>query len=202
LTPDIITFAAGKTNPTGMNHYAAFIRGINVGGVVLKMDKLKEIFTGLGFAGVETYIQSGNVIFGTTEQDENALEARISNQIRIETGLDVAVLVRSKKEMEQITAVHPFWNMDNKKGLYITLLKDTPPEGHSLSKTDAANEMFLLKGRTIFSYYGDGYGRSKHDNNYFERIWKIPATTRNRNTAIKIADILRKRQDKGAPALI
>ena len=43
--------------------YVALLRGINVGGRNVKMDRLREIFESLGFSNVETFIASGNVIF-------------------------------------------------------------------------------------------------------------------------------------------
>ena len=59
-----------------MPRYIAFLRAINVGGHTVKMDRLREIFESLGFANVETFIASGNVVFETTAGDTAALETQ------------------------------------------------------------------------------------------------------------------------------
>ena len=88
--------------------YVAFFRGINVGGKnIAKMADLSQLFIGLGFQDVKTYIQSGNVIFSSdTEQHlsipllEKAFEERF--------GFISAVVVRSKTELESVIALLPF----------------------------------------------------------------------------------------------
>lgn len=63
------------------NEYIALLRGINVGGNnIIKMAELRECITGLGFKNVRTYIQSGNILFETTEQDSQVLETHIQRQ--------------------------------------------------------------------------------------------------------------------------
>ena len=61
--------------------YLALLRGVNVGGVVLKMDELRCLLLGLGFEKVETYIQSGNAIFESAAREASALEAAIGMAI-------------------------------------------------------------------------------------------------------------------------
>lgn len=48
-----------------MSTYLALLRGINVGGVVLRMDRARELWAELGFENVRTYVQSGNIIFSS-----------------------------------------------------------------------------------------------------------------------------------------
>lgn len=52
--------------------YIALLRGINVGGKnMIKMAELKQMFEGLGLSSVQTYIQSGNVLFRSQEEEES-----------------------------------------------------------------------------------------------------------------------------------
>ncbi|HCT30569.1 MAG TPA: DUF1697 domain-containing protein [Bacteroidales bacterium] len=63
-------------------HYLALLRGINVGGNnIIKMTDLKACFESMGFTDVKTYIQSGNVLFKSTELDKNKLTIDIENKL-------------------------------------------------------------------------------------------------------------------------
>ena len=75
-------------------HYVAFLRAINVGGRVVRMDVLKREFTALGFANVETFIASGNVMFSTRGTDRSKLTRRIEERLRGALGYEVAWEVR------------------------------------------------------------------------------------------------------------
>src|SRR4029079_916661 len=91
-----------------MVRYIAFLRAINVGGRVVKMDRLRAMFEALGFTDVETFIASGNVLFSTPGRSAAALERRITSQLRDTLGYDVATFVRSVEEVVRIAAHDPF----------------------------------------------------------------------------------------------
>ena len=78
-----------------MPRYVAFLRAVNVGGRIVKMDELRRLFAGAGFADVETFIASGNVIFATTAKPGPALEARIEGALKKALGYEVPAFVRS-----------------------------------------------------------------------------------------------------------
>lgn len=79
--------------------YVSMIRGINVGGKKIKMDKLKELYRYLDFKDIKTYIQSGNVIFKSTESDPVKLSHKIEKKILEIFDFDVKILIRTKNEM-------------------------------------------------------------------------------------------------------
>ena len=87
-----------------MPRYIAFLRAINVGGHTVKMDRLREIFESLGFANVETFIASGNVVFETTALDTAALETRIAAALQAALGYEVATFIRTEAELARIAA--------------------------------------------------------------------------------------------------
>ena len=65
-----------------MPHFVAFLRGINVGGHIVKKEKLIEAFTSLGFQNVSTFKQSGNVIFKASTTDVEEIKNRIQDKLR------------------------------------------------------------------------------------------------------------------------
>jgi uncharacterized protein (DUF1697 family) len=91
-----------------MPSYAAFLRGINVGGKHrVRMDALRGIFDGLGLTGARTYIQSGNVVFAA-EEPEDALRARLEAELESVLGFPVPVILRTAAELDDLLAGYPF----------------------------------------------------------------------------------------------
>ena len=85
------------------------LRGVNVGAHNrIKMPALTEVFAGLGHTDVVTYIQSGNVVFKSRSKRPSAVAAGIADAIRQELGCDVAVLIRTAKELAAVVAANPF----------------------------------------------------------------------------------------------
>src|SRR4030095_12804333 len=84
-----------------MPRYVAFLRAINVGGHIVKMDQLRKLFTQLGFTDVETFIASGNVLFTSPSKSGAALEAKIEKHLKAALGYEVATFVRTATEVCQ-----------------------------------------------------------------------------------------------------
>jgi len=83
------------------------LRGINVGGVVIKMDRLREFWCELGFKNVRTHIQSGNVIFQAAGLPSGWL-SKIEKKLLDEMGRPVAVIVRTPPELKNALDQNPF----------------------------------------------------------------------------------------------
>jgi uncharacterized protein (DUF1697 family) len=94
--------------------YVALLRGINVGGNnMIRMSSLKASFEQMGFTDVSTYINSGNIIFKTKEDDARRLESDIEKMLRKEYELDCKVVVRSFAEIATLIKSLPkIWNSD------------------------------------------------------------------------------------------
>ena len=88
--------------------YIALLRGINVGGHTVTMERLRALFRELGLANVRTYIQSGNVFFDSDEADRSALTATIERHLRQALGYAVPAMLRTVPELERIIASNPF----------------------------------------------------------------------------------------------
>ena len=114
-----------------MTTYISILRGINVSGQkIIKMDALKRMYEKLNFENVQTYVQSGNVIFSVKETDTKEIEKIISSQIEKEFGFDVPVIVLSAKILGTIIENNPFTKDNSKEPqfLHVTFLADNPIE--------------------------------------------------------------------------
>ena len=88
-----------------MPTYVALLRGINVGGhKKIKMLELRECFIKLGYQNVQTYIQSGNVVFDCSETNEEDVKKRIEEGLKQSFGFDVTAVMRSKAEFKRLVA--------------------------------------------------------------------------------------------------
>jgi uncharacterized protein (DUF1697 family) len=90
------------------HRYVAFMRALNVGGRIVKMDHLRALFQELGFANVATYIASGNVIFDSPETDTGKLETTINDHLEKALGYAVGTYVRTPAELARVAVHRPF----------------------------------------------------------------------------------------------
>ena len=178
-----------------MNKKIAFLRGINVGGkrIVLMAD-LKSLFEGLGFFDIETYIQSGNVIFNTTNKlTDIELSDVIEKGILVKYGFVVPVIIRTVAELQQIIIHNPFHGVENIgiKQLHITFLKEEPTEDNLLKieKYNVDTDEFIVKGREVHVFCKGNYHKSKFTNNFFENKLETQTTTRNWKTVLKLLEL-------------
>jgi uncharacterized protein (DUF1697 family) len=91
-----------------MPRYVAFLRAVNVGGRVVKMDELRRLFEGAGFDGVETFIASGNVIFSSPSTTTAAVEETIERALASALGYAVPTFVRTTREVAAAAVHVPF----------------------------------------------------------------------------------------------
>ncbi|OEK07822.1 hypothetical protein A8C32_15150 [Flavivirga aquatica] len=171
-----------------MKKYIALLRGINVSGCKkVPMAELRELLSKVGFRNVQTYIQSGNVVFQSSEGNKQALEEIIQNEIQQCFGFEVPVLVLTSSEIKEIFDSCPF-SEEKKEKSYFTLLHTTPSQELVIStlKEDYPNETFYIKDQCVYFYSLNGYGKAKCNNNFFERKLKVSATTRNYKTMVKL----------------
>jgi uncharacterized protein (DUF1697 family) len=164
--------------------YVALLRGVNVGGRNrLAMADLREVIESLGHRQVKTYIQSGNAIFSTGEddsrQDASVLAVGIRDRIAERLDLDVDVMVRDRDDLEAILAGVPFPDVDPKR-LLIAFLSDAPsPEAtRALESIEAGPEAARVVGRVAYLNLPNGVGRSVLAPQV-ERRLKVRATARN-----------------------
>lgn len=175
-----------------MKTYIALLRGINVSGQKkIKMAELRSHLVNWGFSQVQTYIQSGNLVFTDTENDRHRIAERIRNGILEVYGFDVPVMILVPEELEEVLAHNPFLPEYEPKRLYVTFLSAEPPPllVEQLTLVDYSPEAFILQGKHIYFFSPAGYGRAKMNNNFFEKKLKVNATTRNWRTVNKLNEM-------------
>ncbi len=169
----------------------AFLRAINVGGHVVKMERLRECFETAGFQNVETFIASGNVIFETREKPGAGLEAKIEGQLLKLLGYETATFVRTPAEVAAIAANQPFPETAAASALAFNIgLLAEPLSEEAVKKLMAFRtevDDFHTSGREIYWLCQARQSDSKFTNAGFERALKVRATFRNRNTFARLA---------------
>lgn len=91
-----------------MVRYVALLRGINVGGHNVKMERLRELFTEISLRDVRSYINSGNIFFATDETDRQNLTITIEKHLHAALGYEVPTFLRTVAELESIVTQNPF----------------------------------------------------------------------------------------------
>jgi len=177
-----------------MTTYIALLRGINVSGHhKIKMVELKQLFINLDFENVITYIQSGNVIFESSEKNNSKIEEQIVEQVKKEFGHTIKVLVITKENLLTIFTSNPFLKDEtiDTKALYIILLKENYfIEGIKLIKPYITNnEELKIIGNCAYIHYPGGAGNSKLTINIIEKKLQTVATSRNWRTITKLVEL-------------
>jgi uncharacterized protein (DUF1697 family) len=179
-----------------MPTYVAMLRGINVGsGKIVRMERLRASFEALGFDGVRTYVQSGNVVFESEQKSATGLSKKIEEKIQRDFRFAVPVLLKTSKEMEQIVSDNPLVKekgIDYSK-LHVTFLSDAPPKtaAKALEPLATGHERFRILNREIYLYCPEGYGRTKLSNTAIEKKLFVVATTRNWRTVNTLLEMCR-----------
>ena len=175
-----------------MPQYIAFLRGVNVGGHRVKMDRLRSLFEELNLSDVSTFIASGNVIFSTETDDVDALTDRIECHLAQGLGYEVPTFLRSPKQLAAIAALNP--NEAEVGGRspsshYVIFLRVAAPQSlrSELAGLDSEMDEFQfseaeihwrIQGRLTDSpLFGGGLDRATR---------AIPTTMRNMNTLRRI----------------
>jgi uncharacterized protein (DUF1697 family) len=171
--------------------YIGLLRGINVGGKVLKMADLKEAIAELGFGDVKTYLQSGNLVFRAPKAGDDALAGRIAKAIAEHSKMDVAVMIRSAAEWDEVIANNPFPKAAELPKTVHTFILGRQPEQariEDLRGKDFGSEEWKIVGGALYLHTPDGMGKSELGNS-IERRLKVPMTGRNWNTVLALKDM-------------
>ena len=176
-----------------MTHYVAFLRAINVGGHVVKMDHLRQLLEQLGFSQVETCIASGNVIFESTSRSAKALERRIGIHLHKELGYEVATFIRTISEVAEIARYKPFQESDlNAAGVttYVGFLAETLDAAAQAAVMSFRTKVddFHVHQREIYWLCRIRSSDSEFSLARLEKALGVQATFRNSTTVTKIAD--------------
>lgn len=172
-----------------MQTYVALLRGINVGGRnKLPMSDLTSILEQLGLHRIQTYIQSGNVLFDTEATEIKALEKKIADEIEAKKGFSPRTLILPLKKLQEAAASNPFPQAeDDPSKLHIAFAQKIPeePDLELLESVRKDSESFRFVDDVLYLHAPDGIGRSKLAANV-ERGLGVAATMRNWRTVQKL----------------
>jgi uncharacterized protein (DUF1697 family) len=171
--------------------YIAFLRAINVGGHVVKMDRLRKLFEGEGFTNVETFIASGNVIFDGAGQ-AHALERAIEAMLKEALGYEVSTFVRTGAELRALAAHEPFSPAALARALafnvaFLSKALDVK-EKKALMALKSRDDDFDVHGREIFWLSRGRQSESVISNAVFEKTLGQRSTVRGISTVRKMAE--------------
>jgi uncharacterized protein (DUF1697 family) len=168
-----------------MTTYVAMLRGVNVGGNTLKMDRLRQACEDIGLRDVQTYVQSGNIVL-TSPMSVAKLAQTLKAAVDAQTRLPVTVVVRTADEIRKVVADNPFLKqkgIDSAK-LHVTFLGKTPVRP-AIDKLDALagdRDEYHLSAREIYLHCPINYGQTRLSNTMIEKVLAVGATTRNWKT--------------------
>lgn len=176
-----------------MQQYIALLRGINLGKHhKMLMADLRSSFKKAGYTDVRTYIQTGNVLFKCEEQ--GLLSRKIQEQIFIDFGFEVPVLVRKAKDINALIDDNPFLKIEDvmPEHLHITFLNENPKSDllDKIKTFDSFPDQFEIIGKTVFIYCHRPYYETKLGNNFFEKQLKVKASTRTWKTILKLSEMI------------
>lgn len=172
-----------------MPKHIAFLRAINVGTHLVKMDQLRKLFVGLGFSNVETFIASGNVIFDSTSKSPRALEKKIQTCLLESLGYEVTTFVRSVPEVVGIAEYKPFPDSELAvHTLYIGFMAEEPERkaNERLLQLKTKIDDFHLRGREVY-WLCRGKFKDQVPGAVVAKALGLPLTLRNVTTVKRLA---------------
>jgi uncharacterized protein (DUF1697 family) len=170
------------------------LRGVNVGGHNrIKMEALRVLYESLGLLDVQTYVQSGNLVFRAKERNLDALAKSIEDGIERGFGFRPGVVLRTPPELRDAIAKNPFAarrNIDPSKLLvtFLSAAPDAEARGNALAVKTFPEEL-RIEGREVYIYFPNGMARPKMSWPRIEKALKTSGTGRNWNTVMKLLEI-------------
>ncbi|KOS04969.1 hypothetical protein AM493_02125 [Flavobacterium akiainvivens] len=181
-----------------MPKYLALFRAVNVSGHnIIKMDHLKKLMTAEGYQNVQTYIQSGNVVFEKDETDKAKLKRDIETLLYKEYGHDVFNFILDETELQKAVDNNPFTGPEPepsgvKKYFVAFLSGDATPQGNDqLKKYNRSDDEFKTVDNILYLKLSQSAADSKFSNSFIEGKLGLKSTTRNWNTTLKLLEMLK-----------
>lgn len=173
--------------------YICLLRGINVSGQKpLKMTELTEMFQRMGCTKVQTYIQSGNVVFESDRYDESQWCQLIKTEIEKTFTYTIPVWVVSVEKWQKIMDQNPYKDQANAlETCYISIFDSIPADERvsAVHQFIALPDTVSIIGDVGYVWAANKYGNTKLSNNFLENKLKVASTTRNLKTMYKLSEM-------------
>ncbi len=177
-----------------MNVFISMLRGVNVGGHhKVKMDELRTLYESLGLSDVQTYVQSGNVLFATQQREFDRLAVEIEKAIEQRCGFHADVILLNVSELRDVVRRNPFATRQDiaPNKLLVTFLSRDPGQ-------EARDKVLAMKigpeelsfgAHEYYVHFPNGAGNSKLPTAAIERALKTPGTARNWNSVTRMLEL-------------
>ncbi len=170
--------------------YIAFLRAINVGGHVVKMELLTKLLTELELKKVTSVLASGNLVFESRIKNASQLEKKMASHLLKQLGYEVETFIRTVDECRELLTALPFLKVgdDKSRTNYIALLKTDLTKAQEMTLESLISPTDDLKKgpRSIYWLSKKNLGESKMGNSLLEKKLNLKTTIRNANTLEKI----------------
>ena len=174
--------------------YVALLRGINVGGKhSVPMKLLAQMFADAGCERVQTYIQSGNVVFAASSAVAAKIPKEICNAIRKKLGHEVPVVVRTAEQMKKVVAGNPYsTRKDFENFSHVVFFADqfSPANIRQLDPERSPGDEFHCAACEVYLWLPNGAGKTKLTSAYLDKILASVGTQRNWRTVVKLNGML------------
>ncbi|KGO95169.1 DUF1697 domain-containing protein [Flavobacterium subsaxonicum] len=180
--------------------YLALFRGINVSGHnMIKMDALKKLMEAEGHQNVETYIQSGNVVFETEDTNRDRVGKSLETLMYKEYGYDVVIFMMDINDVRKAIDSNPYTGREPEgqgaKKFFVAFLNGVPTTSgiDQINKYNRSDDAFKVVGNVLYLKLAQSAADSKLTNVFLENKLGLKATTRNWNTTLKVLEMLEAR---------
>jgi uncharacterized protein (DUF1697 family) len=173
-----------------MPEFVVFLRAVNVGKRKLTMAQAREALSESGFADVESHIQTGNFLIGTTLRSAAKVESAVSACLSEHAGFDIVSMARTRQQVralvEQVDGIPPVWPGAAR---YVSFLAQAPTAAATsrLEAWDDSKERAFVLGKDVLLEIGGPYHEAKLGNALLEKIAGVDGTARNMTVVRAIA---------------
>jgi len=184
-----------------MTIYIALFRGINVGGHnIIKMAELRDLFHTMQLKNVKTYIQSGNVVF-ESDEEEGDLQSRLELEVEKKFGFPVSIILRTSTQLDMIIQQCPFPvdHLLEGESVHVAFLEEEPTQEaiESIRVFENEDEQFRIMGKEVYLFFR----KSIRDSKLAAQLKRlgVQTTVRNWRTTSKLdsmAKDIKKRDDE------
>lgn len=177
-----------------MSSNVALLRGLNLGGKNrISMADLSRMFAEAGCTDVQTYIQSGNVIFQASQSKLEKLPGLIAKSIADRFGYKTPVVLRTAEQLGETIGNNPFLKAGADEGTLHVYFLAGVPDARGIAGLDPARsspDEFFVRGRDVYVHLPNGMGRTKLSNAYFDSKLATVSTARNWRTVLKLFEFM------------
>jgi uncharacterized protein (DUF1697 family) len=168
------------------SRWIALLRAVNLGPRnKVPMAELRRIFEDAGAEDVQTWIQSGNVVFSLSKPDAGKLEAAIEQELGVKT----VIVLRSAAQLKKLAGSHPFGRDTSNSHVAFFLEKPRAAALRKIAELDIGDNEYEVLGKDVALYYPRGVQGAVLTTAKLEKQLGIQGTARNWRTVAKLAEL-------------